>query len=140
MQNFNLILMMTFFSLDKPIISNIRNNTSDRPYPSDNIWLLGPEGGDFSLSFTVEAHPPVASNVSIVFSTGDPLPTITVTGSSVTLSFINLRRSNGGAYLVRVGNTIGYQDLPFYVYVDCKFMFTFKMYSSQMVLFLGIPI
>ena len=112
---------VTFFLLllDEPIISNIRNNTSGRPYSSDSIQLFGYEGDNISLSFTVEAHPPVSGNVSFINGSA-PLPNITVTGSSVTLSFNNLRRTNSGKYVARVGNAVGYQDLSFTVVAYCK--------------------
>ena len=110
---------MFLLLLDKPIIDDIRSGTSDLN-PSNSIQLFGSEGDDISLSFNVKANPP-ASSGNISFSSGSsPHPKVTVTGSSVTLSFNNLRRTNSGKYVARVGNAIGYQDLSFTVIVYCK--------------------
>ena len=120
---FLLAFIITFyFPIGAPIISNIRNNTSELTYSGYylNSQLFGNEGDHILLSFTVKAKPPVSTSDIRFLIYSEPLPNITVTGSSVKLSFNNLGRSNAGRYIIKVGNAVGYQILVFKVVVYCK--------------------
>ena len=108
--------------LDGPIISDIRNNTSKtlRLADSDDIQLFADEGDSLWLSFNVAANPPITSNDVHIISSAAPYPNVTFTGSSVKLSFSNVRRTNAGMYEVIVKNTVGNNTLTFQLVAYCK--------------------
>ena len=90
---------------------------------SDNIQVFADEGDSLWLSFNVEANPPITSNDVHIISSAAPYPSVTVTGSSVKLSFSNVRRTNAGMYEVIVKNTAGNSTLTFQLVAYCKLNF-----------------